>query len=111
MLGIKQWLEEDGNLNRNDHIIHSDSFSRKLKVDIKWCHLLAITLYPTLSKLENICILVISNNKSFTSQNLKAEGLLGGKFDFSVPQDLKFKAILITEPEVSLSDIVRLHCS
>ena len=60
--------------------IHSNSFSRKLKIDTKCYHLLAITLYPT--QLENVCIFVISNNKSLISQNLKVVGPLGGKFDF-----------------------------
>ena len=27
--------------------IHPDSFSQRLKIDTKCCHLLAITLYPT----------------------------------------------------------------
>ena len=58
-------------------------------------------LYIQHSKLESFCIFVISNNKSFISQNLKVVGPLGGKFDFSVPRDLKFKAILITEPQKS----------
>ena len=35
-----------------------------------------------ITKLENFCIFVISNNKSFISQNLKVVGPLGGKFDF-----------------------------
>ena len=55
------------------------------------------------SKLKNFCIFVISNNKSFISQNLKVVGLLGGKFDFLVPRDLTFKGILITEPQKSSS--------
>ena len=62
--------------------IHSNSFSRKLKIDTKCYHLLAITLYPTDSKLESFCRFVISNNKSFISQNLKVVGPLGGEFDF-----------------------------
>ena len=48
VLGIKLWLEEDDDLDRNDPFyIHSNSFSRKLKIDAKCYHLLAITLYPT----------------------------------------------------------------
>ena len=31
--------------------------------------------------------------KSFIAQNLKVVGPFGGKFDFSVPRDLKIKAI------------------
>ena len=42
VLGIKLWLEEDIDLNRN--FIHSNSFNRKVKVDTKCYHLLAITL-------------------------------------------------------------------
>ena len=30
VLGIKLWMEEDGDLNRNDAYIHSNSFSGKL---------------------------------------------------------------------------------
>ena len=55
------------------------------------------------SKLENFCIFVISNNKSLISQNLKVVSPLGRKFNFSVHRDLKFKAILITEPQKSSS--------
>ena len=62
--------------------IHSNSFSGKFKIDTKCYHLLAITLYIQHSKLKNFCIFVISNNKSFISQNLKVTGPLGGKFDF-----------------------------
>ena len=40
VLGIKLWLEEDGDLNRNDPYVHSNSFSRKLKLDTK-CYLLS----------------------------------------------------------------------
>ena len=42
---------------------------------------------------------VISNNKSFISQNLKVVVPLGGKFDFLSQSDLKFKAILITKSQ------------
>ena len=42
VLGIKLWLEENGDLSRND----SNSFSRNFKIDTKCYHLLAITLYP-----------------------------------------------------------------
>ena len=93
VLGIKLWLEEDGDLNRDDPSYSSNSlFSSKLKIDTKCHHLLAITLC-TIQQLEFFCIFVISNNKSFISQNLKAEGPLGRKFNFSVLRDLKFKAI------------------
>ena len=54
--------------------------------------------YNFISNIENleiVSILVISNNKSVISQNLKVP--FGGKFNFSVPQDLKLKAILITK--------------
>ena len=44
VLGIKLRLEEDGDLNRNDPLY---SFSQKLKIATEYCHLLAITLYPT----------------------------------------------------------------
>ena len=47
VLGIKLFLEEDSNLNRNYFYIHSNLFSQKLKIDTKCYHLLAITLYPT----------------------------------------------------------------
>ena len=43
--------------------------------------ILPITLYPAWQTL-NFCIFVISNNKSFISQNLKVVGPLVGKFDF-----------------------------
>ena len=47
VLGIKLWLEEDGNLTEMIVYIHSNSFSQKLEIDTKCYHLLAITLYPT----------------------------------------------------------------
>ena len=68
---------------------------------------LAITLIQH-GRLENFCIFVISNNMSFISQNVKAVGPLGEKFDFSVPRDLKFKAILIREPQKSSSTLSEL---
>ena len=46
-LGIRPWLEEDGDLNRNYPLYSFNSFSRKLKIDTKCYHLLFITLYPT----------------------------------------------------------------
>ena len=61
--------------------IHSNSFSRKLKIDTKCYHLLAISF---ISNTANF-IFVISNNKSLISQNLKIVGPLGGKFDFFSP--------------------------
>ena len=70
--------------------IHSNSFNGKLKIDTKCYHLLAITLYPT--KLENFCIYLISNNKSFISQNFKVVGLLGGKFDFFSPSGFEIQS-------------------
>ena len=42
------------------------------------------------------------------SQNLKVIGTLGGTFEFSVPQDLKFKVTLITEPQKSSSALSEL---
>ena len=62
-----------------------------------------------ISKLENFCIFVISNNKSFISQNLKVVDPLRGKFDFSVPRNLKFKAVAITEPKKSSSTLSELR--
>ena len=58
-----------------------------------------------MANLKIFCIFVISNNKSFISQNLKVVGPLGGKFDFSVPRDLKVKAISITERQKSSSTL------
>ena len=84
--------------------IHSNSFSRKPKIDTKCYHLLAITLSPTWQT-WNFLHILISNNKSFIS---KVVGPLGEKFDFSVPQDLKFKALLITEPQKSSSTLSEL---
>ena len=69
--------------------IHSNSFSRKLKIDTKCYHLLAITLYPTK---QTFCIFVISNIKSFVSQTLKVVGPLGGKFDFFRPSVLEIQS-------------------
>ena len=40
------WRKKDGDLKRNIYI-QSNSFSRKLKIDTKCYHLLAMTLYPT----------------------------------------------------------------
>ena len=88
--------------------IHLNSFSRKLKTDTKYYHLSTITLYPRKQILENFWIFVISNNKSFISLNLKVIGPLGRAFDSSVPRDLKFKAILITEPQNSGSTLSEL---
>ena len=67
-----------------------------------------LQLYIQHSKLENFCIFVISNNEIFIFQNLKVVGLLGVKFDFLVPQDLKFEAILIAEPQKSGSNLSEL---
>ena len=39
------------------------------------------------------------------SQNSKVAGPLGGKFDFSAPRDLNFKAILITKSQKSSSTL------
>ena len=61
-----------------------------------------------ITKLENFCVFVISNNKSFISQNFKVVGPLGGKFDFSVPRDLKFRAILTTESQKSSFTLLEL---
>ena len=61
--------------------IHLNSFNRRLEIDTKCCHLLAITLCPT-CKPENFCIFVISNNKSFIYQVLKVVGPLGGNSYF-----------------------------
>ena len=47
VLGIKLWLEDDGELNRMILYIHSDSFSRKLRIDTKCRHLLVKTLYAS----------------------------------------------------------------
>ena len=46
VLNKKLWLEEDGDLKKNDPL-YSFKFIRKLKIDTKCYHLLAITLYPT----------------------------------------------------------------
>ena len=43
-------------------------------------------------ELENFCIFVISNNKSFISQNLKVVGPLGGKFDFFSPSGFEIQS-------------------
>ena len=44
VLGIKLWLEEDGDLNRNDPLY---SFSRKLKIDTK-CYTVSVSFWPLL---------------------------------------------------------------
>ena len=100
-------IERDGDLNRNDPLnalqIRSDKSSKLIKM-------LSSFSYNFISnrKLENFCIFVISNNKSFISQNLKVAGPLGGKFDFFSPSDLKFKAILIRKPQKSSSTLSEL---
>ena len=66
--------------------IHSNSFSLKLKIDPECYH-----LYIQHSKLEKFCIFVISNNKSFISQNLKFAGPLGGKFNFFSPSGFEIQ--------------------
>ena len=55
----------------------------------------SITLYLLQQNSGNFYMFVISNNQSFISQILRVVGPLGEKFKFSVPWDLKFKAILI----------------
>ena len=62
----------------------------------------------TLCPYRNFSQAINSNNKNFISQNLKVVGPLGGKFDFSVPRDLKFKVTLITEPQKSSSTLSEL---
>ena len=61
-----------------------------------------------ISKLEIFCIIVISSNESFISHNLKVVGPLEGKFDFFSPSGFEFKAILITEPQISSSTLSEL---
>ena len=51
-----------------------------------------LKIYIQHSKLENFCIFVISNNKSFVSQNLKVVGPLGGKFDFFSPSGFEIQS-------------------
>ena len=46
VLGIKVWLEEDGDLTEMILYVLSNSFSRKLKIDTICHYLIAITLYP-----------------------------------------------------------------
>ena len=74
--------------------IHSNLFSGKLTIDTKCYHLSVITLYPRQQK--------------FDFPKFESCRSLAGKFDFSVHQDLKFKAILITEPQKSSSTLVQL---
>ena len=50
----------------------------------------------------------LEEDHDFISQNLKVTGPLGGTFDFSVPRYLKFKTILITEPQKSSSTLWEL---
>ena len=64
VLGIKLWLEKDGDFNRNDPLYSFKFIQSKAQIDTKCYHLLAITSYPTQQTL-NFCIFVISNNKSF----------------------------------------------
>ena len=61
------------------------------------------TLYIADYKYVNISSFLSSAiiSWSFISQTLKVAGPLGGKFDFSVSQDLKFKATLITKSQKS----------
>ena len=42
----------------------------------------SFNFYIQHSKLENVCIFVVSNNKSFISQNVNVVGTLRRKFDF-----------------------------
>ena len=61
------------------------------------------------ANLKIFAYFVVSNNKSFISQNLKIVVPLEGKFDFSVTRDLKFKAILITKFQISSSTLSELR--
>ena len=98
VLDIKLRMEEDGDLHTDDHHLYSFKFiHRRLKIDAKCCHRLAITH----NKNETFFMFVISNNKSFISQTLKVTGLLGEEFDSFSP--LKFKTILMTTPQKSSS--------
>ena len=49
-------------------------------------------MLSSFSKLEKFCIFVISNNKSFISQNLKVVVPFGGKFDFFSPLGFKIQS-------------------
>ena len=91
MLGIKLWLEEDGDLNRNDPLYSFKFIQSEVKIDTKRYHL-QLYLYIQHSKLEKFCILVISNNKSFIPQNLKVVGPLGGKFDSFSPSGFEIQS-------------------
>ena len=91
VLGIKLWVEENGGLSTDD-----PSYS------FKFIQLEAQNWYKMLSSFSfnfmyNIaawlfCIFVISNNKSFISQSLKAEGPLRGKFNFFSPSGFEIQS-------------------
>ena len=72
--------------------IHSNSFSRKLKIDTKCYYLLAITLHLW-QQTWKFCLFVINNNKSFISQNLNAVGSLGGNFDLFSPSGFEIQRV------------------
>ena len=47
VLDKKLLLEEDSDSDTDHLYIHSDSFYLRLTIDVKCCHLLALTLYQT----------------------------------------------------------------
>ena len=72
--------------------IHSNSFSQKLIIDTK-CYIYNYR-YFQYSKLENFCIFVISNNKSFISKNMKFVGPLVGKLNLFSPSEFEIQSDL-----------------
>ena len=52
-----------------------------------------------MANLKIFAYFVISNNKSFISQNLKVVGPLGGKFDFFSPSEFEIQTDFDYKPQ------------
>ena len=91
-LGVKLWLDEDGVLNRNDSLYSFKFIQSKAQDWYKMSSSFSYNFISTIANLKNSCMFEISNNRSFISQNLKAAGLLGGKFDFFNPSGFEIQS-------------------
>ena len=92
MLGLKLWLKEDADLNRNNPL-YSFKFNQSKAQDLyKMLSSFSYNFISDIANLKIFCISVISNNKSFISRNLKAVGSLGRKFDFFSPSGFEIQS-------------------
>ena len=104
VLGIKLWLEEDGDFNRNDPLYSFKFIQSKVQNLHKMLSSFSYNFISNITNFKNFCIFVIATIQSFTSQIFFSRGSLGRKPRFFlVLWDLMSKQILITKPKKSSS--------